>query len=87
MSNSLMSPLFEAGSSPVIGPKIELIIMRAEIAPLLWQWLQEFPKSNFDDYSPRTYEAFHDQLLKHPDESGHLAGPGLLDGDHEEVRQ
>ena len=29
-----------------------------ESLPLLWDWLQEYPDANFDDYSPKTLKDF-----------------------------
>jgi RimJ/RimL family protein N-acetyltransferase len=31
--------------------------------PHLWEWLQEAPAANFDDYAPRTRTAFRDAFL------------------------
>lgn len=37
-------------------------ITPAEV-PLLWGWMNEYPRSNFDDYAPKTVEEFHDEIL------------------------
>jgi RimJ/RimL family protein N-acetyltransferase len=37
--------------------------MPAEWWPKLWSWLQEQPDANLDDYSPRTYDEFADEMI------------------------
>ena len=33
-----------------------------ELVPLAWQWLQEFPQANFDDYGPQTFNQFEPHM-------------------------
>ena len=33
-----------------------------EDVPLLWGWMQEYPRANFDDYGPKTLEDFHVEI-------------------------
>lgn len=32
--------------------------------PLIWDWMQEFPKANFDDYGPKSIEAFKAEVVQ-----------------------
>jgi RimJ/RimL family protein N-acetyltransferase len=34
-----------------------------EKLPLAWTWLHEHPKSNFDDYGPKTFEHFEHEMF------------------------
>ncbi len=46
-------------SVPVSHGTITIRGIVPEDIPLLWKWLQEYPRANFDDYGPRTEEEFH----------------------------
>lgn len=43
--------------------RLALAAFPAELLPLLWEWLSEFPKANFDDYGPKTLEQFREWML------------------------
>lgn len=43
---------------------ITLIPFPLEELPLAWEWMNEFPAANIDDYGPKTYEEFKEQIIQ-----------------------
>jgi len=69
----------------VYAGKIALRAVHPDDLHLLWIWLNEFPRANFDDYSPKTFEEFQVEIFQRmqPDSSGRVREfivVALLDG-------
>lgn len=43
---------------------ISIAPLEDEALPLVWVWLHQYPSANFDDYGPKTYGEFVDQMRK-----------------------
>ncbi len=50
----------------------------AEALPLAWEWLNEHPEHNFDDYGSKTCDEFVQEMLKRSEMESSW---GVLDGD------
>lgn len=53
--------------------EVSLIPFQPTWIPLAWEWLNQDPSANFDDYGPKTVEEFADDLLRR-----HQAGQILV---------
>ncbi len=52
----------KARTPDVYAGAISLRGIRSDEVPLLWGWMNEFPRCNFDDYGPQTLEAFDTEI-------------------------
>ena len=59
--------------------EIAIRALRPEDVPALWIWLNEYPRSNFDDYGPQSLEAFTAEIVARMN-AGEVIAAFLHDG-------